>query len=176
LNETSFGAADPYGLPRSLTESPPIHISSNVQQDVRRGAWSMGAMKRRRWMVTLATAMAVALSLGAHSAMALDTSAMARKADSLFADRGMKTRTVCTDNEARITLLDSESGPRPSADRVIDALAVIGKAFNLEFRSSYFYRMAVYSDGRKWIETLAGNCRDSFQDNTISHCYYKVNF
>jgi hypothetical protein len=111
-----------------------------------------------------------------HVSMALDTSVMGMKSDSLFSRNGMKTKTECTDQQASITLFDGEDGKRPSADKVIDLLAVIGKSFNREFGTDYFYKMAVYYDGRKWIETLAGNCRDSFQDNIVSHCYYKVNF
>jgi hypothetical protein len=114
--------------------------------------------------------------LSANASMAIDTSGMALRSDSLFRSDGMNTRTVCTDEQANITLSDNEDGKRPSVDKVIDTLAVVGKSFQREFGTDYFYKMTVYYDGREWIETLAGNCRDSFLDNVVSHCFYKVNF
>ena len=114
--------------------------------------------------------------LSASASMAIDTTGMARQSDSLFSRNGMKTKTVCTDQQATIILFDNEDGRRPSVDEVIDTLAVVGKSFNREFGTDYFYKMSVYYDGREWVETLAGNCRDSFLDNTISHCFYKVHF
>jgi hypothetical protein len=114
--------------------------------------------------------------LSANASLAIDTNGMALRSDSLFRSGGMKTRTVCTEERANITLFDNEDGNRPSADKVIDTLAVVGKSFQREFGADYFYKMTVYYDGREWIETLAGNCRDSFLDNVVSHCFYKVNF
>ena len=112
----------------------------------------------------------------ASASMAIDTNAMARRSDSLFRQNGMNTKTVCTDQQATITLFDNEDGKRPSVSKMIDTLAVVGKSFNREFGTDYFYKIAVYYSGREWIETLAGNCRDSFLDNGVSHCFYKVNF
>jgi len=116
------------------------------------------------------------LVLCGNISMALDTGAMAMDADRLFGRNGMKAKTDCTDRQASITLFPGEDGKRPSVDKVIDLLAVVGKSFNRTFGADYFYPMVVYYDGRIWIETLAGNCRDSFQDNIVSRCYYKVNF
>ena len=49
--------------------------------------------------------------------------------------------------------------------------AAVGKSFiKQEFGTSYFYKSAVYYDGGKWIETLAGNRRNSFQNNIVSPC------
>ena len=114
--------------------------------------------------------------LSAGASMAIDTGGMERRSDGLFRRNGVKTKTVCTDQQATITLFDSEDGRRPSLDEVIDTLAAVGKSFNREFGADYFYKMAVYYDGREWIETLAGNCRDSFLDNAVSRCFYRVNF
>jgi hypothetical protein len=119
---------------------------------------------------------ALVILFSANVAAALDTAEMAIRCDRIFSGKGMKTDTRCTEGEAAITIFDGPDGRRPPADKVIDALALIGKSFNQEFHTSYFYKVNVYYQGRKWIETLAGNCRDSFQDNIISHCYYKVNF
>ena len=118
----------------------------------------------------------LSILLSASASMAIDTNGMARRSDSLFSRNGMNTKTVCTDQRATITLFDNPDGKRPSVGKVIDTLAVVGKSFNREFGTDYFYKMAVYYDGREWIETLAGNCRDSFMDNGVSRCYYKVNF
>ena len=112
----------------------------------------------------------------ASVSMAIDISGMARRSDSLFRQNGMDTKTVCTDQQATIILFDSEGGKRPSVGKVIDTLAVVGKSFNREFGTDYFYKIAVYYSGREWIETLAGNCRDSFLDNGVSHCFYKIHF
>ncbi|MDH3383222.1 MAG: hypothetical protein OEM42_04080 [Deltaproteobacteria bacterium] len=59
---------------------------------------------------------------------------------------------------------------------MIDTLAVVGKSCNRNFRAKYFYRMSVSYDGQEGIETLAGNGRNFFLDNTVSHCFYKVHF
>lgn len=109
-------------------------------------------------------------------AAALDTGGMALASDRLFSGKGIETNTTCTDQQATIAVSDDPGGKRPPVEKVIDALAVVGKSFNLDYGAGYFYKMDVYYDGRKWIETLAGNCRDSFQDNIVSHCYYKINF
>ena len=123
------------------------------------------------------TLLAVALLLSyARPASAIDTAGMELRSDLLFRRHDMRTQTRCTEEQAVITLYDNPDGKRPPPDKVIDALALVGKSFNQEFGASYFYKMAVFYDGRKWIETLAGNCRDSFQDNIVSHCYYKINF
>jgi hypothetical protein len=118
----------------------------------------------------------LSILLSASTSMAIDTNGMARRSDSLFSRNGMNARTVCTDQQATITLFDNPDGKLPSVGKVIDTLAVVGKSFNREFGTDYFYKMAVYYNGREWIETLAGNCRDSFMDNGVSHCFYKVNF
>jgi len=118
----------------------------------------------------------LSILLSASTSMAIDTNGMARGSDNLFSRNGMNARTVCTDQQATITLFDNPDGKRPSVSKVIDTLAVVGKSFNREFGTDYFYKMTVYYDAREWIETLAGNCRDSFMDNGVSHCYYKVNF
>jgi len=131
------------------------------------------AMKNKTCLVFIVFLL---ILLSASVSMAIDTDGMALRSDSLFSRNGMKTKTVCTDQQATITLYDNENGKRPSVDQVIDTLAVVGKSFNREFGTDYFYTMAVYYDGREWIETLAGNSRDSFLDNAVSHCFYKVNF
>lgn len=59
---------------------------------------------------------------------------------------------------------------------MIETLAVVGKSFNRESERVISTRWAVHYDGREWIETLAGYCRDSFLDNVVSHCFYKVHF
>jgi len=130
-------------------------------------------MKNKRCLVFIVHLL---ILLSASASMAIDTNGMARRSDSLFSRNGMNTRTVCTDQQATITLFDNKDGKRPSVDKVIHTLAVVGKSFNQEFGTDYFYKMAVYYDGREWMETLAGNCRDSFLDNVVSHCFYKVNF
>jgi hypothetical protein len=118
---------------------------------------------------------ALPVLFSANVAAAIDTAGMAVKSDDLFARNGMNTKTTCTEEHAQITLFDDPDGRRPPVDKVIGALALVGKSFNREFGAGYFYKMSVYYDDRKWIETLAGNCRNSFQDYTISNCYYKVN-
>jgi hypothetical protein len=101
---------------------------------------------------------------------------MAVRSEDLFARNGMNAKTTCTEGHADIALFDGPDGKRPPVDKVIGALALVGKSFNREFGAGYFYKMSVYHDDRKWIETLVGNCRNNFQDNTVSHCYYIVNF
>jgi len=126
---------------------------------------------------TAAMLLAVALLLSSISgAAAIDTAGMERQSDLVFRRHGMKTQTRCTAEKAVITLFADPSGKRPPADKVIETLALVGRSFNQQFGASYFYKMAVDYDERTWIETLAGNCRDSFQDNAVSHCYYKINF
>jgi hypothetical protein len=114
--------------------------------------------------------------LSANASMAIDTGGMALRSDGLFRSEGMKTRTVCTEERATITLFHNADGKRPSVDKVINTLAVVGKSFQREFGTDYFYKMTVVYEGREWIDTLAGNCRDSFIDNVVSHCFYKVHF
>lgn len=127
-------------------------------------------------MTRLSFIVSLLILFSASASLAIDTGGMERRSDSLFSRNGMNTKTVCTDQQATITLFENDDGTRPSVDKVIDILAVVGKSFNREFGTDYFYRMSVYYDGREWIETLAGNCRDSFLDNGVSHCFYKVNF
>jgi hypothetical protein len=119
---------------------------------------------------------ALLILFSANVAAAIDTAGMSEASDLLFSRHGMKTITECTEGQAVITLFADPDGRRPPVDKVIDTLALAGKSFNQEFGTSYFYKMSVRYQGRIWIETLAGNCRDSFQDNIVSHCFYKINF
>jgi len=130
-------------------------------------------MEKRSLLLCVAV---LVILFSANVAVAIDTAGMSIASDRIFSRNGLKTKTECTEGQAVITLFPDPDGTRPPVDKVIDTLALVGKSFNQEFEASYFYKMDTYYDGRKWIETLAGNCRDSFQDNIISHCYYKVNF
>jgi len=48
--------------------------------------------------------------LTAHASLPIDTPGMALRSDSLFSRNGMNTKTVCTEEQAMITVFDNEDG------------------------------------------------------------------